>query len=661
MTLRTSLIPFAIIAISASIPLIILSIISGYRSSIQERQTVALQVTLRAERLAHQIESQLTGEIDAAQPLVNLRRLNRDDTSSFLEHAQRLSHLHPEWLTISLASPSGPQVLNTASEEGEPRGDNSGVDGFRAAVETAQPVVGGYLDPGVLAAGAGIPIHCPVVRMGEPRFVITVGIDARIFRDALASAGLPSNWRSALVDQRGRVIAGAGHPGDPWPAEASTDQPPERDGLEVTTGADGLAVYALSRKVGLSGWTLHLRIPKQDLDQPVQTAWRRILLAGTGTLCLTALLASLVARLIAARRRAEMQSAALVLRQSETWRLLAVEIADIGTWHWPAGADKIDWCDRCLRLFGRPRPPGAYASFLLGVHPDDRSAIDRAMQTCRRTGDPAEVDFRAVLADDTVRWLHLSGRSPERGDLSGLYGVLIAVDRQKKAEADHRDLLSRLHSAQEDERRRIARDLHDRVGQTVTGLSLRLKRLELQSGSERTKEACAELKRMIADISRDLHRAAVDLRPTSLDDIGLKPTLINLLDDWRGQTGLDVDVLIEGLDGFRLPPFVETTLYRILVELLTNIVKHADAHSVSITLRRRPGQVALIVEDDGRGFPPSAGPPARQRHLGLLGIRERLELVGGTLDIESGTGSGSVIFVRIPLSDAHPAEQGDVA
>jgi len=624
-----------------------------------------LQVALRAERLAHQVETELEAEIEAAQPLSNLRRLNRDDTSSFLEHAQRLQALHPNWLTVSLGTTSGAQVLNSNQPDGAPAGNNADIDGFAKAVELARTTIGGYMPPNTLAPSGSIPIHIPVVRQTSVRFIVTLGIEPGNFEETLWDADLPKGWDGALIDASGRIIAstdrrhrGQFGVGDKFDIAICCK---DNAAIHEETLPNGLAVYAVSQKIPLSGWTVHLRMPKESLDKPVQRAWRMIFLAGAGALFLTALLASLVAHSIASRRRVEMEGAEQVLRLSETWRLLAVETADIGTWHWPFGSDSIEWCERCRRLCGLTKHLNSYDAFLATIHPDDRNAVDRAILQCLRDHAPFEINFRTQLTDGSSRWLRASGQVPDPGSdkAAGIYGVIVNIDKQKKAEAEHRLLLTRLNSAQEDERRRIARDLHDRVGQTVAGLSLRLKRLEVEAASTAIQDACAELKKMISDISQDIHRAAVELRPTALDDIGLREALNTLLDGWRTQTGIDLDVFMRGLDGPRPPPVIETTVYRIIVELLTNIVKHAEATAVSVTLDRRTEQLVLVVEDDGRGFAEGSSLPSSQRHLGLLGIRERLELVNGHLKIESEIGAGTAVFIRIPLTPAD--QEGEAA
>ena len=134
----------------------------------------------------------------------------------------------------------------------------------------------------------------------------------------------------------------------------------------------------------------------------------------------------------------------------------------------------------------------------------------------------------------------------------------------------------------------------------------------------------------------------------ALDDFGLLGAVETYLREWQQRTGLVAETFVTGLAGLRLPPLVETTAYRIVVELLTNIARHAEADAVSLTLTVRAGIMMLIVEDDGRGM--SQPPP--QGQLGLLGIRERLELIGGEMKIETAPGEGTAIFVRIPLPAA---------
>jgi signal transduction histidine kinase len=157
-------------------------------------------------------------------------------------------------------------------------------------------------------------------------------------------------------------------------------------------------------------------------------------------------------------------------------------------------------------------------------------------------------------------------------------------------------------------------------------------------------QATASLRELIVTALQDVRRLAVELRPKALDDFGLVPALERLIQTFGEQTGLDVK-LTDALAGRRLPPDAETALYRIVQEALTNIVKHAHARRVSILLTLMDRGAAAVIEDDGLGFDPSV----EHEGLGLLGIRERLQLLGGHLTIESSAGSGTTLRAEVPL------------
>ena len=158
-------------------------------------------------------------------------------------------------------------------------------------------------------------------------------------------------------------------------------------------------------------------------------------------------------------------------------------------------------------------------------------------------------------------------------------------------------------------------------------------------------ERVATLRARVVETLQDVRRLAVELRPAALDDFGLEPALERLVSGVAEQTGLKVE-LESRLHNDRLPPEVETVLYRIVQEALTNIVKHADAGRVSIVVTQRAGSVGAIVEDDGRGFDPEQ---ETNGGIGLLGMRERVALLDGSMTIESATGKGTTLVVEVPL------------
>lgn len=226
------------------------------------------------------------------------------------------------------------------------------------------------------------------------------------------------------------------------------------------------------------------------------------------------------------------------------------------------------------------------------------------------------------------------------------------AQRLEAEEARHR-VLRRLIEIQEAERGRIARGLHDQFGQDLAALNLSLKRMseELPANS-RLRPRVGQAMVTLGNLMREAHGLVWDLRPPALDDLGLSVALRRYAGEWANLHGIPVDFHSRGLDGQRLPPPVEITLYRIAQEALTNVFKHARARRVSILVEHRVGHVALIVEDHGLGFLVDSAlnnGAGANGHFGLLGMRERAALAGGTITIESTPGSGTTLFARIPL------------
>ena len=217
----------------------------------------------------------------------------------------------------------------------------------------------------------------------------------------------------------------------------------------------------------------------------------------------------------------------------------------------------------------------------------------------------------------------------------------VAVDLSERVT---QDALARAVEAQELERRRLARELHDEIGQDLTSLLLNLRRIEDANTAEEVREATANLRELVVTSLQDVRRLAVELRPKALDDFGLVPALERLAQTFMEQTELDIK-LTDALGGRRLPRELETAFYRIVQEALTNIVKHAQARRVSILLMLMDDGAATVIEDDGRGFDPGE----RYEGLGLLGIRERLQLLHGRLTIESTPTSGTMLRAEVPL------------
>jgi signal transduction histidine kinase len=200
-------------------------------------------------------------------------------------------------------------------------------------------------------------------------------------------------------------------------------------------------------------------------------------------------------------------------------------------------------------------------------------------------------------------------------------------------------------AAQELERKRLARELHDETGQALTSVLLGLKTVEEAKTPETARAAAAELRSLIVQTLRNVRRLAVELRPKALDDFGLVPALERLTETFADQSGIEVD-LEAPIAEERLPAEIETALYRIVQEALTNVAKHSGAQRVSVSVTRKDSSVTAVIEDDGKGF--EAG-GAGGAGLGLVGMKERLGLLSGRFQIESTEGAGTTIVAEVPL------------
>jgi signal transduction histidine kinase len=218
----------------------------------------------------------------------------------------------------------------------------------------------------------------------------------------------------------------------------------------------------------------------------------------------------------------------------------------------------------------------------------------------------------------------------------------IAVDLSRRVA---RDALRRVVAGQEVERRRLARELHDETGQALTSILLGLRAVDEAASREAVTKAVADLRELVVATLQDVRRLAVQLRPKALDDFGLVPALERLAQTFSESSGIKVE-LEARVGESRLPTEVETTVYRLVQEALTNVVKHAEANSVSILLVRRDAMLTVVLEDDGRGFDTDT---VKSDSLGLDGMRERAALHDGRLTVETAKGAGTTLRVEVPL------------
>lgn len=341
------------------------------------------------------------------------------------------------------------------------------------------------------------------------------------------------------------------------------------------------------------------------------------------------------------------------LRRSEAYLVEGQRISHTGTWAWNAATGELFWTLEHFRIFGVD--PATFHLTIYAacrcIHPDDRAAAIEAFETATRDGKSFEREFRVVRSDGTIAHVHSVGHPvlDNEGKPTEWVGTTMDVTTRKEEEASRNELRRRLLVAQEDERRRISREMHDELGQQLSSLTLRLAALKREYGQHSgLADQLSSLETAVGALDADLDFLIWQLRPTALDDLGLVGAFKDHIAHWSAHSGIAAESHVGGMERTRLTAEIETTIYRLLQEALNNVAKHARARRVSIVLAASPDHVSLIVEDDGIGFEASAAFGPSQSGLGLIGMRERAALLGGTVDIESHPGNGTTFVARIP-------------
>jgi PAS domain S-box-containing protein len=386
------------------------------------------------------------------------------------------------------------------------------------------------------------------------------------------------------------------------------------------------------------------------------------------------------------RKRAE-----AALRESEERLTLAFAGAQEGVWDWNLETGAVVYSRQWKQMLGyldEEIEPHVSAWERL-LHPDDRQRAQEVNERVARGGQTYEGEFR--LRHKNGHYLHVLSRGfPVRRESDGTVVRIVGthfdlterkqaeealrraheelerrvlertaelahanaslrdeISERERAERARVELLARLVFAQEDERRRIAREMHDQFGEQLTALGHAIGLLkDACRGEDSLREQVGALATIAQQLDRDVDHLVWELRPTALDDLGLRAALTNYVQDWSKRVSIPAQLHTSGLLNDRLPSDAETTLFRIAQEALTNVAKHSCATKVEVILERRADAVLLIIEDDGVGFDPGEVGSAGQG-FGLLGMHERAALVGATLQIESAAGEGTTVLLRM--------------
>ena len=381
------------------------------------------------------------------------------------------------------------------------------------------------------------------------------------------------------------------------------------------------------------------------------------------------------------------KQAEIDLRTSEERMRFSLEAANFGTWDWNLLSGRVQWSENMEELCGQARGSfaGSFEEGLKGVHGEDRALVLKQIEHAISGDGNYRVEYRRLQPDGTTRWLESIGRvvyDDEHRPVR-MTGVCMDITRRKEieaalrnsrsdlekrvqertadlelAQASLRHLSARLLQAQDEERRRIARELHDSAGQLLAALSMTLTPLEmeLQKANPRWAEALEGSMKLVDELSNELRTISHLLHPPMLDEAGLGFALRWYVEGFAERSKIDVQFEFpEDLE--RLPREVETTIFRLIQESLTNIHRHAESRTAAIRVSRENGGITVEIRDRGKGMPPEMhqGPSRRSRTgVGIQGMRERVRELGGRLEIHSGKG-GTAVIAAVPFQQGEGA------
>ncbi|NTW01923.1 MAG: PAS domain-containing protein [Oscillochloris sp.] len=357
---------------------------------------------------------------------------------------------------------------------------------------------------------------------------------------------------------------------------------------------------------------------------------------------------------ITALRRAEQ-----ALRERDEQLRLAYDAALLGTWRHIMANGIVELDQRAQAHHGINSSAVPIRDLIARVHPDDRARLEQeVMLTMSPAGDSRYMtEYRVIHPDGSIHWLAIHTRayftdegSTRRPVLAGGTSQDItarkAIEEQVLASRARLQAVSeRLIAVQEEERHHLARELHDEIGQSLTGLSLVLA-MAPSLPQAQLQIQLAEAQRQVSNLITQVRHRSLDLRPSMLDDLGLHPALSWYLNRYTDQTGIKLYVQLQGINQ-RFPPMIELTAYRIVQEALTNVARHANVRQASVAVWVVNQQLVITVTDAGCGFNVEAAHSARASS-GLTGMHERAALIGGELTIDSEPGAGTRLLANLP-------------
>jgi len=395
--------------------------------------------------------------------------------------------------------------------------------------------------------------------------------------------------------------------------------------------------------------------PGSEIRFRVPSMWEEHREAIIGTIALIVIESFLILGLVINLRRRRLAERSL--SQSEARLSLAAASANAGMWSLSVDTRQVWATGKIRELFGfSPHVELHYEDVLRMIHPEDRERVHQTVQLAMQSGEELIIEYRVLRADGSVRWIASRGRQQPTaaGEPNSMMGVSVDVSERKETEEtlrrqeqDLSKLTGRIINAQEEEFRRLSRELHDDLTQRLAALSLDAALIEkqLNPAQPQVVQDLKDLRTNLSEVAEEVHDLSRQLHPSILDDLGLVQAVQAECAAFTKKTGIDVSFTPHDFPDSVAQPLA-LCLYRVIREGLQNIAKHSGAAAASITLLGLSDGIRLLIQDQGIGFDPNE--VKKKAGIGLSSMRERLRLVNGTISFKSKLGQGAEIEVFIP-------------
>lgn len=641
----------------------------GFQSVVSERTQIEQSAHHRAREITTAIEREIISTQNLLTALASSHLLQDGQLEQFYRQAAEVAHQLNIQIVLRDAQ-TDQYLFNTAFPWGThmPRVVPAPVRDLAAqSVRSGKPSVSGVIFDQLLKQDL-IAVLLPVTHDGTISYFLCVGLPLVNFAELLDRLQLDDGWIATIIDRTGVIVARsmkhsefAGKQVPVYPETSGADA----QGVSTGINLEGVPFHWFNGQSQLSGWRVSVGVP----DSALATPFKRALVGygGVGAL----LLAAAIALLYFLGNRLSQSFGALGIDRKPTRDEFSALFE-----HAPNGVVVMD-SDGLIALlnvqiesmfgYGRDELVGRSLEMLVPArfrsgHSEFRQGYLRSPAT-RPMGAGRTLFARRKDGSEFAIEVGLNPISTRAGSL--VIATVVDITERLRSEgqlaevlAEHDDLRRRLMQAQEQERLRLARELHDQTGQDIAAAMLTLKGLE-PSVDSAGQGGLQRLRGLLDQIGKTLQRVARQLRPTSIDDLELGAALANHISEWSEQFGIEADFHCGGsLDD--LGQEVRTTVYRLIQESLSNVAKHAGADSVSVVIDRAEAMLRLTIEDNGCGFDTAtAGKRAREEFrggLGIAGMRERVALIGGEIELESSIGAGTTIFAGIPFEPGEAME-----